>query len=189
MKILLLLGGLLSLSPAAAAQTLAETPPVKKHLVSVGAFGLAPTIGLEYQQRLGKHFALGVQGARYFRGDYPGYQAALVGRYYFRALAPAGLYAQISAGCYRHQAQAASDYPFSLPPTVYSQTLSGNGLGLGLGYHWLLGPRWVLNTALGLKFYLHDIGAKGGPNYVGDWYATGQPGSVLDGQLSLGYSF
>ena len=179
----------MSWAQAGAAQTPAAAPPIQKHLVGVGVFGLAPALGAEYEQRLGRHFALAGQGARYFGGDYPGYQAALVGRYYFRPLALAGLYAQISAGAYRHQAQALSDYPLGSPPTVYSRTLSGNGPGLGLGYRWRLGPRWVLSTTLGLKFYLHDIGAKGAPNYVGDWYAVGQPGSLLDGQLSAGYAF
>ncbi len=188
MKILLLLSGLASSTQAVSAQAIVEAPPIKRHLVSVGVFGLAPTLGLEYEQRLGKHLALAVQGARYFSKDYPGYQAALVGRYYFRALAPTGLYAQISAGAFRHDAQVRSEMPGSSGQSGPAK-LRGNGAGLGLGYHLPLGPHLSLHAAVGLKFYFHDLGVKCDCSYVGDWYAIGQPGSLLDGQLGIGHAF
>ncbi|RZL08255.1 MAG: DUF3575 domain-containing protein [Hymenobacter sp.] len=169
-----------------------ETPPIPfRHTVSVGLLGLAPTAGLEYEQRLGRHWALAVQGSRYFSADYPGNQAALVGRYYFRSVAPGGVYMQLSAGAFSHKAQGRPEVYPGTPPNqpTYATTVHGQGGGIGLGYRWVLSSRLTLNTLVGLKFYLHDIGKKGGPTYVGDWYAAGQPGSVTDAQVSLGYSF
>lgn len=181
--------GLLSLTRLAHAQE--TTPAPVRHTVSVGVLGLAPSVGLEYEQRLGQHWALAVQGSRYFSADYPGNQAALVGRYYFRRIAPSGFYMQLSAGAYSHKAQARSEVYPGTPPNqaTYATTVHGQGGGLGLGYRWVLSNQLTLNTLVGLKFYFHDIGRMGGPSFVGDWYAAGQPGSVTDAQLSLGYSF
>jgi hypothetical protein len=157
----------------------------------VGVFGLAPAAGLEYEQRLGGHGALALQGSRYFSADYPGYQAALVGRYYFRQQAPGGLYLQLSAGVFTHKAQAQPAFYPGMSPVreTYATTVHGQGGGLGVGYRWPLGSRLSLNTLVGIKAYLHDLSKLGGPDYVGDWYAAGQPGSILDAQVSIGYSF
>jgi hypothetical protein len=190
MKTPLLFVSLLGLARLASAQE--TTPAPVRHTVSVGVLGLAPSVGLEYEQRLGRHWALAVQGSRYFSADYPGNQTALVGRYYFRSVAPGGLYAQLSAGVFSHRAQARpAFYPGGSWANLetYATTVHGSGGGLGLGYRWVLGPRLTLNTLVGVKVYLHDVGMLGGPTYVGDWYAAGQPGSVVDAQLSLGYSF
>jgi hypothetical protein len=189
MKANLLLASLMGLAHVAAAQETAPSPG--RHTVSIGVLGLASTIGLEYEQRLGQHGAIALQGSRYFSPDYPGYQAALVGRYYFRKQVPGGLYLQLSAGAFTHQGQARRyDYPSMSPlPNTYATTVHGQGGGLGLGYRWPLGSRLSLNTLVGLKVYLHDVGKAGGPSYVGDWYAAGQPGSALDTQVSVGYSF
>jgi hypothetical protein len=189
MKANLLLPGLLGLAQAAAAQQAA--PGLARHTVSVGVFGLASNAGLEYEQRLGRHGAVALQGARYFSADYPGYQAALVGRYYFKKEGPGGLFLQLSVGAFTHKAQAQPAlYPGMSPMRdTYATTVHGQGGGLGLGYRWPLGARLSLNTLVGLKVYLHDVGQLGGPVYVGDWYAAGQPGSGLDTQASLSYSF
>jgi hypothetical protein len=189
MKTNLLLLSLLGLAHAAAAQETAPTP--KRHTVSVGVFGLAPTAGLEYEQRLGRHGAIALQGSRYFNADYPGYQAALVGRCYFSQKPAGGLYLQLSAGAFTHQGQARPSFYPGVPPRsdTYPATVHGQGGGLGLGYRWPLGSRLSLNTLVGLKVYFHDLGKVGGPDYVGDWYAAGQPGSILDAQVSVGYSF
>jgi|GEM_PF-1433103 len=189
LKTTVLFLSLLGLARAAAAQDLAPSP--KRHTVSVGVLGLAPTLGLEYEQRLGGHGAIALQGSRYFSSDYPGYQAALVGRYYFRLQPLGSLYVQLSAGAFTHQGKARRyDYPsMSQLPDTYTATVHGQGGGLGLGYRWPLGSRLSLNTLAGLKFYFHNLGIKGGPDYVGDWYAAGQPGSVWDAQVSLGYAF
>lgn len=189
MKTNLLFLGLLGLAQAAAAQQAAPGPA--RHTVSVGVFGLAATAGLEYEQRLGRHGAVALQGSRYFSADYPGYQAALVGRYYFQKQVRGGLYLQLSAGAFTHKAQAKPAYYPGLPSSgeTYAATVHGQGGGLGLGYRWPLGARLSLNTLVGLKVYLQTNGAKGEPSYVGDWYAAGQPGSFLDTQASLGYAF
>lgn len=171
----------------AAAQDALSAPRPSGHVLSVGTFGLAPNAGLQYEARLTGHFSLGVQGTRYFSSDYPGYQAALFGRYYFRPAAPAGFYAQGQVGTFWHDGQIRAVMPGYSGQSA--TRLRGPGGSLGLGYQLLLGPHLALNAGLGLKFYfiknlgLCDCG------YVGDWYATGQPGSVLDGQLSVGYAF
>jgi hypothetical protein len=189
MKTNLLFASLLGLAHAAAAQQALPSP--KRHTVSAGVLGLASAIGLEYEQRLGQHGAVALQGSRYFSPDYPGYQAALVGRYYFKKQIPGGLYLQLSAGAFTHQGQARPSFYPGMPSQTETHTVTvhGQGSGLGLGYRWSLGPRVSLNTLVGLKFYLHDVGMMGGPVYVSDWYAAGQPGSVLDAQVSIGYSF
>ena len=189
MKTNLLLLGLLGLAHVGAAQETLPSP--RRHTVSAGVLGLASTVGLEYEQRLGRHGAVALQGSRYFSADYLGYQAALVGRYYFRKQVSGGLYFQLSAGAFTHQGQAwPAYYPnVRLSSDTYAATVHGQGGGLGLGYRWPLGSRLSLNTLAGLKVYLHDVGVMGGPDYVGDWNAAGQPGSVLDAQVSAGYSF
>jgi len=181
MKRLFLLAGLASVTSA-----WGQAPVTT--VISVGTFGLAPNAGLQLERRLTPHFSLGVQGSRYFGSNYPGYQAALLGRYYFRPMAPTGFYAQAQAGVFQHDGQVQGYYPDkSFPPS--NVRLGGAGGGLGLGYQLLLGQHLALNAGLGLKFYhirslgLCDCG------YVGDWYAAGQPGSVFDGQLNIGYAF
>ena len=181
MKKLLLLAGLVS-ATGARAQAPAAT------IVSVGAFGLAPNAGIQLEHRLTPRFSLGLQGSRYFSNDYPGYQAALLGRYYFRPTAPAGLYAQAQAGLYRHTGQIQASYPgLTLPPS--DVRLRDAGGGLSLGYQLLLSQRLTLDAGLGLKFYLLRSLGYCDCGYIGDWYATGQPGSILDGHLNIGYAF
>ena len=181
MKRFLLLAGLFS-TTGARAQAPAAT------VVSVGVFGWGPNAGLQLEHRLASHFSLGLQGARYFSSDYPGYQAALLGRYYFRPTAPAGLYLQAQAGTYWHDGQIQGFYPGqTFPPD--NVRLRGTGGGLGLGYQLLLGQHLAVNAGLGLRFYfIRNLGACD-CSYIGDWYAPNQPGSVLDGQLNVGYAF
>lgn len=189
MKTNILLVSLLGLAQAAAAQQV--LPDFKRHTVSAGVFGLAATAGLEYEQRLSRHVAVALQGARYFSADYPGYQAALVGRYYFAKEMRGGLYLQLSAGAFTHKGQTQPAYYPGLPASgeTYAATVHGQGGGLGLGYRWPLGSRLSLNTLVGLKVYLLAVNQVGGPSYVADWYAAGQPGSILDAQVGVGYSF
>ncbi|AMJ64971.1 DUF3575 domain-containing protein [Hymenobacter sp. PAMC 26628] len=184
MKNFLLLCALAGWVRVASAQ---DAPRPNTQVVSVGAFGLAPNAGLQYEFRLTKHFSLGVQGARYFSSDYPGYQAALFGRYYFRPAAPAGFYAQGQLGAFWHDGQIRAEMPGYSGQSA--TRLKGPGFGLGLGYQLLLGQHLALNAGLGLKFYFIKNLGYCDCGYVGDWYTTGQPGSVLDGQLNIGYAF
>jgi hypothetical protein len=187
MKALVLSAVWLSVPYLAVAQTPSLPAGSSRHLVSVGILGLAANAGLQYEFRVTRHFTGGLQGAYYFSPQYPGYQVALVGRYYFRPLARAGFYLQSAVGRYYHHAQMVVDFPghYSVGPRI----LSHYGPSLGLGYRRPLTPHLVLQATVGLKFYLHDLNVKCDCAYVGDWYATGQPGSLLDGQLSLGYAF
>lgn len=116
--------------------------------------------------------------------DFPGSQAALPGRYYFRNERPGGLYPQAAAGRLSHSGQVRSFYPgLTLPPST--RRFTGCGPGLALGYRWLLGgPRLTLNTASGVRFYLSSLGMCD-CGYVRNFNDAGQPGSPLDTQVGL----
>jgi hypothetical protein len=187
MKTPLLLGSLLSLAHIASAQEAKEALLPSRQFVGVGIFGLSPNVGVQYEYRFARHFSVSMQGARYFSNYYPGYQVALLGRYYFRALRPNGFYLQGSWGAYHHNAQMEADMPGFY--SVHPQVLKGSGPALGLGYQLRLRQHLALQATVGLKLYLHDIGIKCDCAYVGDWYADGQPGSVFDTQLGVGYTF
>jgi hypothetical protein len=189
MKYVLLSLALAGAAQSTRAQQLAE--PVRKPgpVLSVGLPTLAGALGVQVEQRLGRHFSLGIWGARFFSADFPGYQGGLLGRYYFRPTAPLGLYVQAQVGAFSHDAQRVSDYP-GASPMPYGSKLNGKGGGLALGYQLALTRHLVANAALGLRAYSdvwqHQLSDS---HYVGEFNAVGQPGSWLDGQLSLGYAF
>lgn len=172
---------------------LAQQPGQPVHgrgpVVSVGLPTVAGALGAQVEQPLGQHFSLGVWGARFFSADFPGYQGGLLARYYFRPTAPLGLYLQAQAGAFSHDAQRVSDYP-GASREAYSSKLNGKGGGLALGYQLALTRHLVANAALGLRVYTdawsHQLADS---HYVGNFNDVGQPGSWLDGQLSVGYAF
>jgi hypothetical protein len=189
MKVILLLAALSGTASVASAQTVTSTPSRPGTIIEVGVFGLAPNIGLQLEKRLAPHFTLGVQAARYYKGSYRGYQAALLGRYYFQGQAPGGLYGQGQVGIYNHEGEIEAQMPGFHDRS--RTTLKGVGAGVGIGYQLLFGPqkRLVANAALGLKFYFIKNLGLCDCSYVGDWYSVGQPGSLLDGQFGVGYAF
>jgi hypothetical protein len=180
---LVLIGSLASARAQAPEPDHAPLGPV----VSVGSYGPSANIGVQVEQRLGRHFSLSLLGARYFTNHFRGYQGALAARYYFRPTAPAGLYIQALAGTFTSHATVIGDYP---PGTSYrsDQTFNGNGGSLGLGYQLRFAQHLTATIGIGIKVYPTGLG-KCDCSYEGDWYATGQPGSVLDSQLSVGYAF
>lgn len=172
--------------PAASAQQPGQPVRAFRPVVSVGIFGFGASAGVQVEQRLGRHFSLGLRGERYFSGAFPGYHAALLGRYYFRPAAPAGLFLQAYAGAYSTQETLISSYPGQTSRATHK--FGGQGGGLGLGYQWFFNAHLALAAGLGVQVHPHSL------NYCdcygeADWYAVGQPGSVLDGQLSVGYAF
>jgi len=189
MKYLLLSLGLGCASQSAWAQQPGQPVHGPGHVVSVGLPTVAGALGVQVEQRLGHHFSLGVWGARFFSADFPGYQGGLLGRYYFRPTAPLGLYLQAQVGAFSHDAQRVSVYPGG-SPIPSSSKLNGKGGGLTLGYQLALTKHLVANAALGFRVYTdtwqHQLSDS---YYVGDFNAVGQPGSWLDGQLSVGYAF
>lgn len=188
MKYVLLSLALAWAGQGAQAQQLAE--PVRKPgpVLAVGLPTVAGALGIQAEQRLGRHFSVGVWGARFFSNDFPGYQGGLLGRYYCRPTAPLGLYVQAQVGAFSHDAQTVSDYPGASREPLASN-LSGKGGGLALGYQVALTRHLVANAALGLRAYTnawqHQLSDS---HYVGNFNAVGQPGSWLDGQLSVGYA-
>lgn len=184
MKHTLLLAGLAASLPVAQAQT--TVPATSGPIVSIGIYGPSANAGLQVEQPLGRHFSLGAFGSRQFSSAFRGYQGALVGRYYFRPTAPTGLYLQAIISLFDAQATVVSYYPGA---TYRSErTVNGSGAGLGLGYQWRFAQHLTATIGLGIKAYPTGLGTCD-CGYEGDWYAIGQPGSVLDGQLSVGYAF
>lgn len=188
MRNLLFLAGLSAALPALAQQ---PGQPVHAHtpILSVGFPTLAGALGGQAEQPLGRHFSVGLWGARFFSKDFPGYQGGLLARYYFRPAAPLGLYLQAQAGAFSHDAQTVSDYP-GASPEPYSTKLNGKGGGLALGYQVALTRHLVANAALGLRVYTdafrHSFYDS---HYTAQFNAVGQPGTWLDGQLNVGYRF
>ena len=74
-----------------------------------------------------------------------------------------------------------------LIPVVLLQ--AGKGGGLALGYQLALTRHLVVNAALGFRAYSNWNRSLSDSHYLGDFNAVGQPGTVLDGQLSVGYAF
>ncbi|MGI4863446.1 MAG: DUF3575 domain-containing protein [Janthinobacterium lividum] len=165
----------------------AQDHPAEKPIVSVGMYGPSANVGLQVEQRVGRHFSLGVFGTHQFNSDFHGYQVALVGRYYFRPTAPTGLYLQAMAGFFDTQATVVSYYPRATAAPRSERTVKGSGGGLGLGYQWRFAQHFTATIGLGIKAYPAGLGLCDCA-YEHDWYAIGQPGSVLDGQLSIGYA-
>jgi hypothetical protein len=186
MKYYLLFVGLASSLLSARAQ--APVPDHATHgtVVSVGSYGPSANIGAQVEQRLGRHFSLSLLGARYFTNHFRGYQAALAARYYFRPTAPSGLYIQALAGAFTSHATVIAEYPGVSYRS--DETFKGNGGSLGLGYQWRFAQHLTATIGLGIKVYPTGLGVCD-CYYEGDWHATGEPGSVLDTQLSVGYAF
>ncbi len=184
MKHFLLLTGLASASFPA----LAQEHPAGKPVVSIGVYGPSANLGLQVEQPLGRHFSLGARASRQFNSDFRGYQGGLIGRYYFRPNAPTGLFLQATAELFDTKATVTAFYPGSTSSTRSERTVKGSGIGLGLGYQWRFAQHLVATVGLGLKVMPNGLG-KCDCAYERDWYAVGQPGSVLDGQLSFGYAF
>jgi hypothetical protein len=184
MKQLLLLAGLASTDFAARAQ---ESRP-QRPIVSVGVYGPSANVGLQVEQPLSRHFTLGARASRQFSPDFRGYQGGLVGRYYFRPTAPTGLYLQAMASLFDMRATVESFYPGATYRSTSEYNTKGTGAGLGLGYQWRFAQHLVASVGLGFKAMPNGLGTCDCA-YTRDWYAVGQPGSVLDGQLSFGYAF
>jgi hypothetical protein len=182
MKQLLLLAGLASTGFAARAQ---ESLP-QRPILSVGVYGPSANVGLQLEQPLGRHFSLGVRGSRHFNAGFRGYQGGLVGRYYLRHTAPTGVFLQAKAELFTATAAVVAYYPGG--SNRFEHTASVSGFGLGLGYQWRFAQHLLATVGLGFKVMPNGLG-KCGCTYERDWYAVGQPGSVLDGQLSVGYAF
>jgi hypothetical protein len=86
------------------------------------------------------------------------------------------------------RATVESFYPGAAYRSTSEYNTKGTGAGLGLGYQWRFAQHLVASVGLGFKAMPNGLGTCDCA-YTRDWYAVGQPGSVLDGQLSFGYAF
>jgi hypothetical protein len=182
MKHLLPIAGLASLGLTARAQE----SPAQRPILSLGVYGPSANVGLQVEQPLGRHFSLGVRASRYFNADFRGYQGGLVGRYCFRHTAPTGIYLQARAELFTATANVVAYYPGG--SNRFEHTASGSSVGFGLGYQWRFAQHLIATVGLGFKVMANGLGTCD-CTYAREWYAVGQPGSVLDGQLSVGYAF
>ena len=164
------------------------------NLLSLNVPGGTPTnLRPQYERVLGPVTSLGVRGAWYFGGAWPGWQLEAFGRCYTAEAAPRGLYLQYQVGYFRHHGLTVGLGP---PPgfelITKPLTVSSYGGGLGIGYQWLPGVgrhHLVLDAMAGFKLYLQPNSFRDeGAGYVGDWYTFG-PGSIFNGRLGLGYAF
>jgi hypothetical protein len=182
MKQLLLLAGLASTGFAARAQE----SPAQRPILSVGVYGSSANVGLQVEQPLGRHFTLGARASRHFNAGFRGYQGGLVGRYYLRHTAPTGVFLQAKAELFTATAAVAAYYPGG--STRFEHAAKGSSVGFGLGYQWRFAQHLIATVGLGFKVMLDGLGTCD-CTYAREWYAVGQPGSALDGQLSFGYAF
>jgi hypothetical protein len=182
MKQFLLVAGLASAGFFAHAQE----HPAQKPVISVGVYGPSANVGLQVEQPLSQHFSLGARASRQFNPDFRGYQGGLIGRYYLHPTAPTGTYIQAKAELFTADATTITFYPGG--STRFERTAKGSSVGLGLGYQWRFAQHLLATIGLGFKVMPTGLG-KCDCTYAHDWYAIGQPGSVLDGQLSIGYAF
>ena len=153
-----------ALFPAAAgAQANATRPPVPyNQIVSVNPFGmLFNWYNAEYERKIGEATTLGFSASHFADGEYS--NAALLARWYPQGAALDGFYLGARAGAYRtktHTYEYATPPPRPDPnnptrptqtyyPTYREQTRVVPGLGLEIGYNWLLGPQQNLSIGLG----------------------------------------
>jgi len=158
-----------SLFPAAAqAQTEAtKTPVPHQQVISTNPFGLLfKWCNVEYERKIGEATTLGISASHFGDGEYV--NAALLARWYPQRAALDGFYLGARAGAYRtktHTYEYSTQPPRLDPnsPTPTPQTYPTNptnqtyrerttvapGLGLEMGYNWLLGPERNFSVGLG----------------------------------------
>jgi hypothetical protein len=120
-----------------------------------------------------------------YYGNYPGVQLAPIGRFYFKAHAPEGFYAQAKVVGAFHSRIVIEDK---------KQSFTSFGGGIALGYQLLFGKndKWVIDLNLGAKFVnpIPDPDPEWGVIDLdrAAWILTG-PGSIVDGLISIGLRF
>src|SRR5713101_2155992 len=154
-----------ALFPAAAqAQIGATKAPVPyQQVLSTNPFGLLFNwYNVEYEHRIGEATTLGFSASHVPDGEFA--NAALLARWYPERVALDGFYLGARAGAYGMKTHT---YQYSTPPprpdannpthptiqsypTYREQTTVVPGLGLEIGYNWLLGPKQ--NVTIGLGF-------------------------------------
>jgi hypothetical protein len=151
------------LVPAAAlAQTAATKPPVPHdQVLSANPFGvIVKWVNAEYERKIGPATTLGVSASHF--ADLDQSNAALLLRWYPQQSALDGFYLGARAGAHRFKTRTYDFYPtyssstINQPrPTYHEQTSVLPGVGVEIGYNWLLGPRQ--NVSVGVGFGLTRV--------------------------------
>jgi hypothetical protein len=156
-----------ALFPAGAvAQTNATKPPVPHNqVVSLNPFGLIfEWYNAEYERKIGDAATLGVSASHFAAGDMA--NALLLARWYPQRAALDGFYLGARAGAYVTKTRTYEYHPtppprpapnnptptyqtYSTYPTYREQKRVVPGVGLEIGYNWLLGPKQNLSIGLG----------------------------------------
>jgi len=145
-------------STPAIAQTGATRPPVPQHqILSANPFGLLFNwFNVEYERKIAPATTLGASASHVSGLDYS--NAALLLRWYPQGAALDGFYLGARAGAYGFETY---DYEYPAPatgsgrgasPIIHRRTEVQPGVGIEVGYNWLLGPRQ--NVTIGLGFGL-----------------------------------
>jgi Protein of unknown function (DUF3575) len=164
-------------STPALAQTSAIRPPVPhRQILSTNPFGfLVNWYNAEYERKIAPATTLGVSASHFASLDHS--NAALVVRWYPQRAALDGFYLGARAGAFRFETY---EYEYADPqtypadpsrrtyptyPTYHKRTDVHPGVGIEIGYNWLLGPKQ--NVSLGLGFGLTRIlGQSDGYDYL-----------------------
>jgi hypothetical protein len=168
-----------ALFPAAAvAQANATKPPVPSNqILSTNPFGmLLDWYNAEYERKIGEATTIGASASYFAEGEYG--NAALLTRWYPQGAALDGFYLGARAGAYRSKTYR---YEYSTPParpdpnnptpirqtypTYREHTTVVPGLGLEMGYNWLLGPRQNVSIGVGFGVTRMLRGGDSGDNY------------------------
>jgi hypothetical protein len=131
--------------PAAAlAQGTAAAPAVQPNQVlSTNPFGaMLKWVNAEYERKIGPATTLGAS-ASYF-ADFDQSNAAVLLRWYPDRSALRGFYVGTRAGAYRF-----ATVTFDRYPSFHEQTTVLPGVGIEVGYNWMLGPKQNVSVGIG----------------------------------------
>ena len=163
----------------------------KSSILGVSPIRLWSGLRLKYERPINDKITYGGILTGYY-GSYPGIQLAPIGRFYFKAKAPEGFYAQAKIVGGYFQANYTSKYGDK------KQSFTNFGGGIALGYQLLWGKdnKWTIDINLGVKVVGNvpqppdndDTFGIGNAFSNAGWYTLG-PGSIVDGLISIGYRF
>ena len=155
-------------STPALAQKNATKPPVPHHqVISTDPFGLLFNwFNADYERKVTPATTLGVSAAHFAALDTS--NAALTVRWYPQQAALDGFYIGARAGAYRFETY---EYEYTAPParpadpnlrtypTYHKRQHVLPGVGIDMGYNWLLGPKQ--NVSVGLGFGMARLLGRG----------------------------
>jgi hypothetical protein len=159
-----------------------------KSVLGISPISLYNKVRIKYEGVLSPKLTVGGTVTGYY-GSFPGGQIAPLARFYFKANAPEGFYAQAKAvaGYYSHILGIGDDHGDNddYISTEKAKGMSfGGGIALGYQLFWGSNDRWSIDVNVGAKFTTLPFKGLSGL----EWILWG-PGSIIDGLVSVGYRF